>query len=128
MHANDIAWGIEIETTLPTTDTTPIGGYHRGIPVAWLPDGWKAERDGSIRPQARGRKGCEFVGPKSRGYDGLAGVIEAVERIRERGARVNPTCGIHYALLGIMRTLQRRPKEYMGIWRLGDVLGSDYCT
>lgn len=95
MHANDIAWGIEIETTLPATDTTPIGGYHRGLPVAWLPDGWKAERDGSIRPQARGRKGCEFVGPKSRGYDGLAGVLEAVERIRERGARVNHTCGIH---------------------------------
>ena len=95
MNANEIAWGIELETTLPDTDTTPIGGYHRGLPVAWLPTGWKAERDSSIRPQAYGRHGCEFVSPKMRGYEGLQEVHEAVEAIRQRGARVNPTCGIH---------------------------------
>ena len=95
MNANQIAWGIELETTLPATDTTPIGGYHRGLPVAWLPTGWKAERDSSIRPQAPGRKGCEFVSPKLRGAAGFREVTEAVEAIRRHGARVNPTCGIH---------------------------------
>jgi len=95
MNANDITWGIEIETTLPDADTTPIGAYHHGVPVPWLPDGWKAERDSSIRPQVPGRKGCEFVSPKMCGYEGLEQVLESVDRIRERGARVNPTCGIH---------------------------------
>ena len=67
MHANDIAFGIEIETHMPGTDRTPIGGYHNGLPVAWLPEGWKAERDGSIRTPA-GRKPCEYVSPLLRGY------------------------------------------------------------
>lgn len=95
MNANEIAWGIELEMTLPERDTTPIGPYHRGHQVPWLPEGWRAERDGSIRPMAPGRKGCEFVSPKMRGYRGLEEVQAAVDAIRERGARVNPTCGIH---------------------------------
>ena len=53
MNANDIAFGIELETTMPATDTTPIGGYHNGLPVAWLPAGWKAERDSSIHDARR---------------------------------------------------------------------------
>ena len=73
MHANNIAFGIEIETTMPGQDTTPIGGYHRGLPVAWLPTGWKAERDSSIRTPA-GRKPCEFVSPILRGYERMAHV------------------------------------------------------
>jgi len=95
MNANETCWGIEIETTLPQSDTTPIGGYHRGLPVAWLPAGWKAERDGSIRPQIAGRKGCKFVSPRLRGYQGLDEVMQAVDAIRTRGARVNHTTGIH---------------------------------
>ena len=47
MNANEIAFGIEFETTLPGTDNTPIGPYHNGYQVPWLPTGWKAERDGS---------------------------------------------------------------------------------
>lgn len=94
MNANDITWGIEIETTLPNSDTTPIGGYHRGVQVPWLPAGWRAERDTSIRPQVPGRKGCEFVSPRLRGYEGLQQVLDAVEQIRQRGGRVNHTCGL----------------------------------
>ncbi len=94
MNANDIAFGIEIETHMPGTDRTPIGGYHNGLPVAWLPAGWKAERDGSIRTPA-GRKPCEFVSPVLRGYEGLANVETAVDAIKERGARVNESCGLH---------------------------------
>lgn len=98
MIADQIPWGIEIETTLPEADSTPIGAYHRGLPVAWLPPGWKAERDGSIRPQVAGRKACEFVSPKLRGSEGLTEVLHAVDAIAARGARVNHTCGIHISV------------------------------
>lgn len=95
MHANSIAFGIEFETTLPSSDDTPIGGYHRGVQVPWLPAGWKAERDASIRPRVPGRKGCEFVSPKLKGYAGLMEVLDAIDAILARGARVNETCGLH---------------------------------
>ena len=98
MHANEIHWGLEIETTLPTSDTTPIGGYHRGLQVPWLALGWRAERDGSIRPLVPGRKGCEFVSPKLRGYEGLKQVLDAIDAITARGARVNASCGLHITI------------------------------
>ena len=98
MNANDLTWGIELETTMPSSDNTPIGPYHRGYQVSWLPEGWKAERDGSIRPQRSGRKGCEFVSPKLRGHEGLKQVETVVEKINERDGRVNHTCGIHITI------------------------------
>ncbi len=33
MNASDIAFGIEFETTLPGSDSTPIGPYHGGYQV-----------------------------------------------------------------------------------------------
>jgi hypothetical protein len=98
MNANEIAFGIEFETTLPSSDTTPIGPYHGGFQVAWLPDGWRAERDSSIRPETMDRKGCEFVSPKLRGIDGLKQVEEAIDAINARGARVNASCGLHVTI------------------------------
>ena len=98
MHANDIAFGIEFETTLPAHDDTPIGGYHNGVQVPWLPAGWRAERDSSIQTLAPGRKGCEFVSPKLKGYQGLAEVERALDAITERGARVNASCGVHITI------------------------------
>ena len=86
--------GSKSKPPCPANDTTPIGGYHNGLPVAWLPTGWKAERDGSIRTPA-GRKPCEFVSPILRGYEGLRNVETAVDAIKERGARVNESCGLH---------------------------------
>lgn len=95
MNANEIAFGIEFETTLPNSDTTPIGPYHGGYQVPWLPEGWRAERDSSIRPESMDRKGCEFVSPKLRGCDGLKQVEAAIDAINARGARVNASCGLH---------------------------------
>jgi Putative amidoligase enzyme len=95
MNANNIAFGIEFETTLPTSNTTTIGRYHNGTQVAWLPEGWKAENDSSIRATAPHRKGCEFVSPKLRGYEGLHQVENAVDQINARGAKVNESCGVH---------------------------------
>jgi hypothetical protein len=98
MNANEIAFGIEFETTLPNSDTTPIGPYHGGFQVPWLPDGWRAERDSSIRPETMDRKGCEFVSPKLRGIEGLKQVEEAIDAINARGARVNASCGLHVTI------------------------------
>ncbi|NLS96671.1 MAG: hypothetical protein GXX96_31430 [Planctomycetaceae bacterium] len=95
MDANQIAFGIEFETTLPASDTTPIGPYHGGYQVPWLPNGWRAERDSSIETLVPGRKGCEFVSPKLRGYEGLRQVEEAIDAINAHGAKVNPSCGLH---------------------------------
>lgn len=98
MNANDIAFGIEFETTLPNSDTTPIGPYHGGYQVPWLPEGWRAERDSSIRPTTPDRKGCEFVSPKLRGVEGLKQIEDAIDAMNARGARVNPTCGLHVTI------------------------------
>ena len=98
MNANEIAFGIEFETTLPSSDTTPIGPYHHGYQVPWLPTGWKAERDASIKPEAPNRKGCEFVSPKLKGYEGLKQIEDAIDRINEHDAKVNASCGLHITI------------------------------
>ena len=95
MNANEIAFGIEFETTLPSTDNTPIGPYHSGYQVPWLPTGWKAERDGSIRPENTSRKGCEFVSPILKGAEGVRQIENAIDQINARGGRVNSSCGLH---------------------------------
>ncbi|MCE2786332.1 MAG: amidoligase family protein, partial [Pirellula sp.] len=98
MNANEIAFGIEFETTLPNSDTTPIGPYHHGHQVPWLPTGWRAERDASIKPETPNRKGCEFVSPKLKGYEGLKQIEDAIDKINEHGARVNASCGLHITI------------------------------
>lgn len=95
MLASQIHFGVEFETTLPATDDTYIGSYHGGALVPYLPAGWRAERDGSIRCLVPGRKGCEFVSPKLVGAAGIAEVASALEVLRARGARVNESCGLH---------------------------------
>lgn len=97
----NITFGIEIETHLPAADNTQINGYHtqnhRAAEVSWLPAGWKAERDSSLRVPA-GRKGAEFVSPKLRGEAGLAEAHAAIKAINERGAKVNESCGVHVTI------------------------------
>mgnify|MGYP004447098691 CR=1 FL=1 len=100
MNANDISFGIEIESTIPNTSPVRVGPYHRGTPVAQLPtspDGeqWKAESDTSIHPPT-GRRGCEFVSPKLQGEEGLQHAHKTITEIRDDlGAKVNSSCGIH---------------------------------
>lgn len=98
MNANEISFGVEFETTLDASDPTPIGPYHGGCQVPWLPPGWKAERDSSICPTTRHRKGCEFVSPKLRGYEGVRQVENAIDAIKARGGRVNASCGLHITI------------------------------
>jgi hypothetical protein len=93
-NATQINFGVELETTMPNTDTTPIGSYHNGITVAWLPTGWRVERDSSIRC-VPGRNPAEFVSPVMCGQDGLDSIKTACEAIVARGGKVNDSCGVH---------------------------------
>jgi len=92
-YADNISWGIELETTIPNTAPVSVGRYHNGRRVEGM-GGWKAESDSSIHT-IRGRKGCEFVSPILRGQSGIESLRTAVGQINDLGAKVNHTCGVH---------------------------------
>jgi len=98
MNANQMTFGIEIETVAPDSavqnEGLRIGAYHHGIQVPYLPQGWKAERDGSV-DASRGGHPCEIVSPVLRGPEGLAQVAEVARTLEAKGHRVNITCGVH---------------------------------
>ena len=98
MNANEWNFGVELEATAPQSavenDGLRIGAYHQGIQVPFLPAGWKAERDGSIRT-APGYHACEIVSPILRGAEGLAQVAEVVRIMESKGFRVNQSTGCH---------------------------------
>jgi len=93
MNASDLTFGVEIETTMPT-GSTHAGSHGAGYQVAWLPAGWLADRDPSIRT-TRGRIAVEFVSPVLKGAEGLKQLIDAVKKIKEMGGTVNASCGLH---------------------------------
>jgi hypothetical protein len=98
MNANEMTFGIEIETIAPDSavhnDGLRIGPYRRGVQVPYLPAGWKAEADGSIDNSHGGHK-CEIVSPVLRGPEGLAQVAEVVKTLEAKGHRVNGSTGTH---------------------------------
>lgn len=93
MDANEMTFGIEIETTIPA-GTMLVGSRHGSTQAMGLPLGWKATADGSIVAR-RGRVGCEFVSPILRGPDGLRQIMEVCRTLATMGAQVNPSCGLH---------------------------------
>jgi hypothetical protein len=100
--ANDLTFGIEFETTMPAGSVV-AGGYHRGLPVQWLPEGWNAQHDGSI-VAGPGRIGVEFVSPILKGADGLHQVLMVIETLIARGAQVNSSTGLHIHVGGFDRS------------------------
>ena len=99
MNANEMTFGVEIETLVSQRAQAfaaglNIGHYHRGNQVPYLPQGWKAERDGSLSGRSD-EISCEIVSPVLKGADGLAQVITVLKKLEEMGHRVNVTCGIH---------------------------------
>lgn len=106
--AGAIQFGVELETFIPADCGISVGGYHRGLPVSlgnslygsqiaaphFAGSYWKAERDGSIRPDP-GHNPCEFVSPILHGEEGVAKLGEFVNFIRAIGAKVNASCGCH---------------------------------
>lgn len=100
MNASEMTFGVEIETIAPNSavenDGLRIGAYHRGIQVPYLPQGWKAERDGSIdASRIPGGHACEIISPVLRGAEGLAQVAEVCRTLEAKGHKVNITCGVH---------------------------------
>src|SRR5947209_4242565 len=93
MNANDLTFGVELEVTLPV-GTCPVGQYHFGVQVPQLPPGWKAERDGSIRPEA-GYMAAEIVSPVLKGADGLRQLKAVCDWLQSVGAKVNRSTGLH---------------------------------
>lgn len=94
MNADEMTFGVEIETTMPI-GSVQVGGHGCGIQVAWLPAGWLADRDPSIIFDPATQVQCEFVSPVLKGAAGIRQVCEVVRKIKSMGGRVNDSCGIH---------------------------------
>lgn len=98
MDATNLTFGIEIETMVSATTAAAnglqIGNYHHGKQVSYLPEGWTAERDGSIKTLPT-ELPCEIVSPILRGVEGLAQVATVLRTLEEKGHRVNKSCGVH---------------------------------
>jgi hypothetical protein len=98
MNANELTFGVEIETTVPDItvrrENLRIGLYHNGMQVPYLPQGWKAEQDGSLRTPSN-HKACEIVSPILKGDEGIRQVIEVLRILNEKGHNVNDSCGVH---------------------------------
>lgn len=93
VNANELTFGVEIETSMPR-GVVSVGGYHQGTQVPELPAGWNAQRDGSIRSGC-GHQGCEIVSPVLKGADGLRQVLVVLGWLQSVGARVNRSTGLH---------------------------------
>ena len=94
MNANEMTFGIEIETHMPAGSVYP-GSHGCGRQVEWLPAGWLADADPSIITPSSSRVACEFVSPVLTGAEGLRQVVEVVAEIKRRGGQVNASCGLH---------------------------------
>lgn len=94
MNVEEMTFGVEIETSIPHGTVSRVGGHGRGLQVEWLPRGWKADADPSIRPEA-GHQAVEFVSPVLKGRAGMKQLMEAVRTIIAKGGKVNASCGLH---------------------------------
>lgn len=105
--AADLTFGLEIECYIPEANINfRIGSYHNGIQVPTLPQGWKAERDSSIRPPV-GKVAVEFVSPILMGADGVRQVEFVLQWLRDMGAGCNESCGIHVHVGSDKKTAQK---------------------
>ncbi len=99
-RAVQFEWGVEIECFLPQRAINDlgirIGPYHGGQQLPGpFPQGWTAERDGSLRTTRPGYVPVEIVSPVLRRRAGLEEVRQVARMLKGLGACVNPTCGFH---------------------------------
>jgi hypothetical protein len=97
--AETYRWGCEIECFLPDQAINElrisIGSYHHGHPLpAPFPQGWTAERDGSLHTERRGYVAIEIVSPVLRGRAGIEQVKQVAQTLKELGAAVNTSAGL----------------------------------
>lgn len=97
IDANEVFFGVEIETYCPNRTPIIVGGYHRPVQVPFLPEGWKCSSDCSIHAP-RGYKGAEIVSPKLKGADGLRQIQTVCEILKARGFHVNQSTGVHVSV------------------------------
>ena len=99
---NGITFGVELETFIPNNSNITVGAWGRPTPINEM-DGtvptfegssWKTESDSTIAAP-RGYKGCEFVSPVLKGEAGLKHLIEFVNWLKSKGAKVNTSTGCH---------------------------------
>ena len=95
MQANEMTFGCEFEVTMPARNAPPAGGYHHGLQIQGLPEGWNAQHDGSIRCMVRGHVGVEIVSPILKGADGIRQIKLVCAWLKEKGAKVNQSTGFH---------------------------------
>ncbi len=99
MNASEITFGVEIECFVPrqlvSEGRIAVGGYHHGIQVPELPQGWTAQRDGSVHTRSRAKVGVEIVSPVLKGVEGLRQIKVVLDWLRNNGASVNRKCGLH---------------------------------
>ena len=102
MNAKDLTFGVELELTVNERtvreERMTIGEYHHGVQVPFLPMGWKAERDSSIRISP-GRVACEIVSPILKGEEGILEVIKVVEILKNKSFSPNESTGLHVHVL-----------------------------
>jgi len=99
-RAETYTWGVEIECFLPQNKVQElgisVGSYHHGHPLPYpFPQGWTAERDGSLHSSRSGYVAVEIVSPILKGRTGIEQVKQLSRILRELGATVNPSCGFH---------------------------------
>ncbi len=98
MNANDLTYGVEIETIAADSavrnEGLRIGPYRHGIQVPYRPQGWKAEADGSINNGNGGHK-CEIVSPVLQGAEGLAQVVDVLNTLQAKKHHLNASCAVH---------------------------------
>lgn len=96
----ELTFGCEIECYLKNTvagrSPCVVGGYHHGVQIPGLPEGWNAQSDASItaNPQT-GYTGMEIVSPKLKGREGVESIRKACQWIKQHGGMVKPCCGFH---------------------------------
>jgi hypothetical protein len=105
--AESYTWGVEIECFLPQTEVDragiSVGSYHHGHPLPYpFPQGWTAQRDGSLRTDRRGYVPVEIVSPVLKGQAGIEQLKQVAQILKGLGAVVNVSTGFHYVERGIM--------------------------
>ncbi len=80
-----------------------------------FPQGWTAERDGSLHTSRRGYVAVEIVSPILKGRAGIEQIKQMAEVLRQVGAAVNPTCGMHIHV-GARSVAGERPPRWRNGW------------
>jgi len=101
--AETYTYGVEIEAFLPEQSIRElgiaIGSYHHGHPLpSPFPQGWTAERDGSLHTNRPGYVPVEIVSPVLKGRAGIEQLKQVAEILKSLEVRVNVTAGLHVHL------------------------------